>query len=261
MRKPETVPTTIHITHPKAGSSWIDAILRKAFGDQVAPRGRTVAAAVNGDLSKYVFPPNRIYSAMFIGRDEFEAHPELAEARRFIVIRDLRDTLVSYYFSMLHSHPPSEGINKQRNILSELSQEDGFLHCMEAHLPETARIQRSWLESGELVYRYEELLHDDVHLLTDILIDRLALPVSRDSLKQIVLKNRFEVKFKRKLGSEDINSHGRQGAPGNWKRYFTPKITSTFVETFGADLIAAGYEKSPAWADEVLGRGRAEGAG
>src|SRR5690349_6045287 len=99
------VPTLVHVTHAKAGSSWIRDILELVFCEHVAPRGPWVAKETGGDLSKHVFAPNRIYPAMFMTRDELLAHPELRDAPRFFILRDLRDTLVSLYFSLKVSHP------------------------------------------------------------------------------------------------------------------------------------------------------------
>src|SRR6187397_986697 len=93
------VPTLLHITHAKAGSTWIVHLLERLFGRRCAPRGKGVAEATGGDLSRHVFEPGRVYRGMFMRREDVLAHPELADARRFVIIRDLRDTLVSLYFS------------------------------------------------------------------------------------------------------------------------------------------------------------------
>jgi len=53
--------------------------------------------------------------------------------------------------------------------------------------------------------------------------------------------------FGRKLGEEDITSHGRKGTPGDWKNHFTPALRRQFGEKFGDLLIATGYEKDLAW--------------
>jgi hypothetical protein len=242
--------TLIHLTHAKAGSSWIFRILRELFPDRIAPRGRKVAEATGGDLSKHVFESGRIYAAMFMRAEEFDAHPELGDALRFVVIRDLRDTLVSLYFSVKVSHPlDAEGKRqRERETLESLSTEDGLLRIIETQLGGVAELQRSWVGRNELLYRYEELLPRDYTLLRELLMERFRLPISEKSLRAALGKYSFESQYGRKLGEEDASSHGRQGAPGNWRKHFTPRVTEAFEQRFGQVLIDTGYERDLSWA-------------
>jgi Sulfotransferase domain len=244
------VPTLMHITHAKAGSTWINDLLKDLFRRRVAPRGIWVAAARGGDLSKHVFEPGRIYRAMFMTREKFLAHPELREIKRFIVIRDLRDTLVSLFFSLKFSHPVGSGVQTERHrvVLEELGTEEGLLHLLHRQLPGAAAMQASWINQGEILLRYEDLLENSFDLLRETFIGRLRLPVSEAALARAIRRRHFEKVFRRKLGVEDIHSHGRKGLPGDWKNHFTPEIRRQFAEKFGALLIETGYEKDLQWA-------------
>jgi hypothetical protein len=243
--------TLIHLTHAKAGSSWIYHILTDLFPDRIAPRGRLVAEATGGDLSKHVFAAGRVYGAMFMRAGEFDAHPELANALRFVMIRDLRDTLVSLYFSVKISHPlDAEGKKqRERETLQSLSEEEGLLHLVETQLGRVAEVQSSWLGRDELLYRYEDMLPRDYTLLRELLIERFRLPITEKALRRAVGKYSFEALYKRKLGEENTSSHGRQGAPGNWRKHFTPRVSETFAQRFGQLLIDTGYERDLAWAN------------
>jgi len=182
---------------------------------------------------------------------EFDAHSELADALRFVVIRDLRDTLVSLYFSVKISHPlDAEGkMQRNREILTSLNTEEGLLHMMETQLVGAAELQRSWLNRNELLYRYEDLLLRDYTLLRELLVERFRLPITENSLRAALRKCSFQAEFGRKLGQEDEASHGRQGAPGNWRKHFTPRVTTAFAERFGQVLIDTGYERNLSWAN------------
>jgi lipopolysaccharide transport system ATP-binding protein len=240
----------MHITHAKAGSTWINNLFAELFPSRVAPRGRSVAAATDGDLDRHVFAPGRIYRAMFLTREKFLLHPELRDCRRFIVIRDLRDTLVSLYFSMKLSHPhDTKGrAPRHRAELQQLGTEEGLLYLLTNELPGAAAMQRSWLGLDEILLRYEDLLIDGFPLLRKLLLDRFALPVSEASLARAFRRTHFERVYKRKLGEEDVHSHGRKGVPGDWANHFTPAVKRRFAEMFGPLLIATGYEKDDAWA-------------
>jgi hypothetical protein len=247
-RRPATAPfTLIHLTHAKAGSSWIYHVLETCFPEWIAPRGRRVAA--DGDLAKHVFTPGRVYGAMFLSREQFLAHPELAEAKRFVVLRDLRDTLVSLYFSLKISHPlgPDGRTERERAVLTEKDFEGGMRHLMDAQLASVAALQRSWTGSGEVVLRYEDLIVEAEPRLTELFVNQLKLPVSASALVKAIRQHSFESRFRRKLGEEDAASHGRQGAPGNWRKHFTPTLAAEFAAAFGDVLIATGYERDGSW--------------
>ncbi len=248
LAQPRQIHTTIHLTHAKAGSTWLDRIFRQLLGPLVAPRGYTAAREVGFDTSKYVFPPGRFYSAMFLSYEEFLAHPELEHARRFVVLRDPRDTVVSNYFSLKVSHPPDEKgqVAPLRSALEGMNEEEGMLFCMSKMRPLGPR-QLAWWRSGELIYKYEDLIRDDITLLSDLILDQLKLPLSSKRVRKVILENQFEARFKRPLGTVDVNSHGRVGAPGNWRKHFTPPVAAEFIEHFGDALLAGGYEKDHGW--------------
>ena len=244
--KPE-MPTLMHITHPKAGSTWITVVLHELFGESVAPRGRGVAEATGGDLAQHVFEAGRVYPSMFMTREQVLAHPELDGCKRFIVIRDLRDTLAALYFSLKMSLP-SEGQgrgNELRDALNKRDEETGLLYLIDERLGDIAAIQASWLKQGEIVLRYEELLGNSFDLLRDAFIQRLALPVSERALTRAIRCAPIE------RGAPAGKPHGRRSGAPDWRNHFTPKIRARFSEQFGRLLIDAGYENDFAWAQEA----------
>lgn len=241
--------TLVHVTHAKAGSTWIRNLLRELFRTRVTERGRLVASGTGGDLSKHYFSPGKIYPAMFMTREQFLAHPELKNVNRFVVIRDLRDTFVSLYFSLKVSHPPMEDghIAIERDKLQGLTEEEGLLSLIERRGRRVAAIQTSWLNANELVLRYEDIVKNPQGVFEELFLRKLGLPLSRSKLARAVRKVSFETVFRRKLGVEDVKSHGRRGLPGDWRNHFTPKIRERFAERYGEILIATGYENDSAW--------------
>src|SRR4029450_13717756 len=116
--------TLVHITHIKAGSTWVHGLLKNLFVSSVMPGfGRSIfaksgnASASRGendhaqDQPDYLamfremdYEADKVYPAVFITRDEFNTRPEFAEAKRFVMIRDLRDTFTSHYFRLRNTH-------------------------------------------------------------------------------------------------------------------------------------------------------------
>lgn len=91
----------------------------------------------------YAIPRGRIYPTVCISKEELDRLAP-SDSKRVVVIRDLRDALVSAYFSFKHSHPVLEdGMAALRQRLGELNQEASILHLLDDFLPECAKIQLS----------------------------------------------------------------------------------------------------------------------
>lgn len=237
-------PVVVHVTHWKAGSQWIHKILNHCAPELVVP------PRLRQDQFLYwPIQGGKVYPTVYLTKPQYDAVALPPGSRRFVVIRDLRDTLASAYFSMKISHPISEtGLVDLRATLSALSMEDGMLYLMDHWLPGCAAVQTSWLDAGEAVVRYEDLLENDLEILEPLLLDRCGLPVERARLRAAVADCRFQkLTAGRERGEEDIAAHERKGVAGDWTNHFTPRIKRAFKSRFGGLLVASGYEQDLDW--------------
>jgi lipopolysaccharide transport system ATP-binding protein len=241
---PARWPTVLHITHRKAGSQWIHKILSQCAPDRIVPPQLEEA-----QVRYYAIQRGCIYPTVYLSKTELDKIALPSGSRRFVVIRDLRDSLISAYFSFKISHPILEsGMIALRETLCGLSQEDGLLYLLDHFIPDCAALQLSWLDSDDLVLKYEDLLRHDVELLEQALIGHCGMPIPRERLKQVVLANRFEaLTGGRARGNESIASHERKGVAGDWRNHFTPRVKRAFNARFGGLLVAAGYEIDLNW--------------
>ncbi len=240
--KRDKFPVVIHFTHAKAGSTWIDGILRGLFGKRVKPR-----CAGKPDFSGAA---GCIYPAVFMVRDEALSDPAVQTAKRFFIMRDLRDTLISRYFSMRYSHKPDAGgkIEAMRERLRDKTETDGLTEVLnDDGVDKAARIQRSWLGAGEIVLRYEDLIANDVPLLVELFVEKLGLLVTAKEIERVVASQRFDTLYGRKMGEEDVMSHGRKGVAGDWRNHFTRQMAELFHSRYGDLLKDTGYESDAAW--------------
>jgi hypothetical protein len=241
------LPTIFHVTHWKAGSQWVYAILNAVAAERIV----TPEVEVSHFLKDPIIP-GMIYPTVYVPREDFEAIPVPENHIKFFVMRDLRDTLISLYFSLRVSHPlglETEGeidnIKRARRILSDLDEERGLLRTMNV-LSLTANIQRSWVNAGLMVVRYEDFLADEYGQFKKML-DYCQIKVRKKWLRQVVANNSFEIHSGREKGEEDISSHYRKGIAGDWKNYFTDRVEDEFKKRFGAVLITTGYEQDDNW--------------
>jgi lipopolysaccharide transport system ATP-binding protein len=236
-------PTVFHITHWKAGSQWIKALLNGLAYRRVMPN-----LPHQEQLFEQPLRRGAIYAASYVSRPRFEALDVPADHRAFVVIRDLRDALVSYYFSMRYSHPLiTDYVRQRREDLQGVQAEEGMLRLLSGPLTHFARIQRSWLDTGVEIFRYEDLLGDTTAVLRRMA--RIAeLPVSERRIRAVVRLNAFErMSGGRRRGQENPRSFFRKGVAGDWRAHFTPAITRAFKERYGELLVQTGYETDLDW--------------
>jgi Sulfotransferase domain len=238
-----THPTVFHITHHKAGSQWINRIFHALAYD------RLVLPEV--ECKQFLDKPivaGGVYPTVYITREQFDSVPVPKPWHRFVVIRDLRDTLVSLYFSLKHSHPMLTQRNRDRRaIVTDLSVEDGLLFVTENLLAGVAQVQWSWVAAGDELIKYEELLERDEEILARVLLRQCKMNIDPDRFHAVIRENRFEARSGRKPGEEDLQSHERKGIAGDWRNHFTDRIAKSFKDRFGSLLVATGYEKGFNW--------------
>jgi lipopolysaccharide transport system ATP-binding protein len=238
----DPLPALIHVTHQKAGSQWIHRILRDAFpGEVIRPQLNSA------HFTQSKVEQGKIYPTVYLTKDEFDQANLPPQWYRFVIVRDLRDTMVSAYFSIKFSHPTVGEIETWRKMLNDMSEEDGMFWVLEKWLPRVASIQYSWWKSGERLIRYEDLLRNDVGVLKQIIIDEAGWPITPEELEKIVIANRFENITGRQKGVEDIKAHERKGISGDWQNHFTPQVKDAFKALYGGLLVALGYDDDLSW--------------
>jgi len=236
--------TFFHVTHWKAGSQWVRGLLDDAFGRSaiVEPKEN------NRHLFEDKTRPGKVYPCAYLNKLEFDVLDLSEKFRRVVIIRDLRDTLVSWYFSVRNTRLTIGQVEKLRWFLHRLNQEQGLLYMMEVSLPACAYIQRSWLEAGEQVMKFEEFMLNPVAALDRFLRVFWGLDVPQPALLNLAERHSFK-KYSggRAPGQEDPKSHYRKGTHGDWRQYFTPRVLDLFKARYADLLILAGYEKDDQW--------------
>jgi len=238
------MPTIFHITHWKAGSQWINKILHDCLPYHIVEPQVDEVQFLDQPLQL-----GKVYPTVYVTKEQFDSVrlPSLWE--RFVIIRDLRDSLISAYFSIKVSHPLIDPrIEKWRRQVNQLSREEGLIYLIEEWLPYSLRIQKSWAASREKLIRYEDLLEKDSQILQKVLLVDCKLPVSRDKLESAISANRFRVLTKgRERGTEDITAHERKGISGDWRNYFSQRLKEVFKQRTGDLLMRLGYENDHNW--------------
>ena len=238
-------PTVFHITHYKAGSQWVYQLL-----DSLAP-GRIILPQPSAAhvLAQPVIG-GMIYPTAYVTREQFERLKQPGRHVKFVVIRDLRDTLVSWYFHLTKNQSEQDRAfrDRTRDHVNPLSVQEGMGFVMRAPLLLVARIQQSWIGNGAPIFRYEDMLERPEEQLGWIL--RICeMETSSEEIRRVVAHNSFErMSGGRPRGNEEVSSFFRKGVAGDWKNYISGSLAKEFDERFGDLLITTGYESDHNWA-------------
>ncbi|GIW74720.1 MAG: hypothetical protein KatS3mg103_1242 [Phycisphaerales bacterium] len=244
-------PTVFHITHWKSGSQWVRGVLSRLEPDRVIVPKADMSDVADGQLR-----PGGIYTPVYMATQWFDSQVTRDGHQRFVVvIRDLRDAAVSWYFSVKHSHKPinlksaDDLMQDYRQRFNELDVERGLLLVVQERLAAFANIQQTWMrvpESDRLLVRYEDLIADE-HAAFNRIFDYAGLEPDQAKRRAAIEAESFQARTGRNRGQEQIDAHHRKGVAGDWRNHFTRPVAEAFKEKFGQVLIETGYEKDLNW--------------
>ena len=229
---------TLLAEYPKSGGSWV---------------GEMLSAALN-----VPFPRNKL---PVLGSQILHGHymPNGRPENTYVVVRDGRDVMVSYYYHCFFENEHFNGglVERTRRILDIKTPEN-----IEENLPRFieslftrklfpkftwSEFVTSWIEIDGYVLKYEDLLADAPGVLQSAIKSVAGIDVPSQVLEDISERYSFQNMSKRKPGVENTNSFMRKGIAGDWKNSFSNESRSVFDHYAGKELIKLRYEKDRSW--------------
>jgi hypothetical protein len=193
------------------------------------------------------FPERTIITPLYIDFENYRTIPKPGPSRAFFVVRDPRDVLVSWYFSIRYSHPSVGVVEGVRDALSDMPVKEGLLYCIDAL--ETKGVfptLRSWAAASSSdikLVRFEDLFGSNNFEAVRRLFKWCDIRMPDSVLSKLLDEFSFErISGGRKRGQEDISSNYRRGIPGNWKELFDRDIHAKFNDVTGNLVSELGYE-------------------
>ena len=230
-------PTVFHVTHWKAGSQWVRGVLEEAAAGRIVP-----PLPGQGHVFGNPIVAGGVYTPVYASEGQLRAVvPAGMDQRTFVVVRDPRDTLVSWYYSLRYSHGDDWAtVPEVREILEAVDPVDGLAILLRGELYDAVNIQMTWLEAGARMFRYEDLLRDELGGFREIL-QFCEIEVGEERLREIVAKHSFERASGRKRGDADPKSIMRKGEAGDWRNHFPDRLTWMYRTLFGEATVRLGY--------------------
>lgn len=248
-------PSVIHFSFNKAATQYIKAILKRC----AIEKGMT-----NLELNAYSFNSNFPYlqdlteEAMAKYKPIFKQRGYLygpfgrrvkgvdpSNHKIVLVVRDPRDLLVSYYYSMGYSHtiPPEDGnkyaaFMQRRQKVQETSIDDFVLEDADRILG-IYQSYEPWLadqNTSLYITKYEDMVKDFAPWLSGLL-NYCEFDISRDLWKALITENEMK-----KPSKENLNSHIRKGVSGDYKEKLKPETIEVLNGKLQEMLTTLDYE-------------------
>ena len=241
---------------PKSGTTWVEKMLSSfpGFHELLIPEvaGHELATGGSHDFELPDGMFDRFRDMLVLTKMHCHGSAHNAEVlhkagvRYVVLFRDLRDVAVSNYFYVKNTpwHPEYPQYHGR-------TVQEGLITFAERTLPAYVDWVRSWQANRDpersLVFRYEELLGDDLGCLRQM-AELFELPADENELAAIAERNSFKaMSGGRDRGQESGTSFQRKGQAGDWKNHFTPEITAAYKDVLGEFLIEFGYEGGTDW--------------
>ena len=230
---------------PKAGSQWAKALFDHDL--VVAATGLATYPTLvfhTGQRPRTRFPAYCFVPDLFVSYPEYCAIDKPAPYRTFYLVRDPRDMVVSWYFSMRDSHRVFGPIADVRQRLLSSSLHEGLLFGIEYLGPQLAAM-KTWLgvpDPEVALFRLEDIRDDPerevgrllTHCNVDVGEDAFAA-LLRDTSRAELQKRDLE---RRAAGEE---SHYRR-EPSEHAKYFEPAHDKMFRDLTGDLVERLGYD-------------------
>ena len=237
-------PLYIVTEHPKSGGTWVSQMV--------------------AEYLRVPFPRNRM---PIWGSQVMHTHDIGLEGQKyiFVVLRDGRDVMVSYYYHSLFYNDlyNARHVDRVRQRIQFDDHEDiranlsRFIDLLndKGHYPRLTwrDFTEYWLERGDVGFlRYERLLADCMAEMTQAVEKVIGKKVDQDRLAPIIERFSFANQAKRMAGEDVKTSWLRKGIAGDWKNVFSREAAVTFDRLAGETLIRAGYEPDHSWVEGVI---------
>lgn len=209
-------------TVQKTGSQWVKALLNDSEIRALTKLKRFPQHRYEFNEFKARFPRGTFVPGLYVSYDLYE---EIHKPRNFkvcYVMRDPRDIIVSWYFSMRDTHGEMGKVKKYREDLKKLDLDAGLHYCIEAFSMKLMAM-RTWANNQHdpnlIILKFEELTQNPAIELRRLL-DFMNVEHHQCDIEKIV-KNYSKETMRNKdiLKRNSEKSHYRSDNSG-YRKYF-----------------------------------------
>lgn len=237
-------PSILHFSVNKSATQYVKSILKECAAannltnvgihDYAFKSDFPYLNKLSGDEMcqyQHIFKPQGYTYSVFGGM--IDGILDLNQYLVVLMVRDLRDVLVSEYYSVAYSHvPPTDGGDKYETFLKDRqfartsTVDEYVINRCDTVYRTYDRYRHLLLDVHPNVYvtKYEDMIADFKTWLT-ALVDYCQLNLSDELLENLVAQNNAL-----RPTSENVKKHIRKGKAGDYKEKLKPE-TITYIES------------------------------
>lgn len=192
------------------------------------------------------FPVHKIVSPLYITQEGYNSIPKPEKYKSVCIVRDPRNVLVSWYFSIRDTHAVMGKIAQHRNYLKKVDVSEGLLYSMK-YLNEFGLFDalKSWTDIQTdvnlRVYRFEDITGVEQRKFLGGLLKHCEIYLNVQEYDELLKKYSF-VSMRKSHLRNDGKSHYRSNDSDGWMEYFDSSLQNAFKKST-ADLVERmGYE-------------------
>ena len=245
-RKPQ-YDTIYHVSLQKSGSQWLKAVfddkeIRDLTNLTTYPQHRYEWTEFHKKFPKKSFVPGLYIS--------YQLYEEIEKPDRYItmyVLRDPRDLIISWYYSMKYSHGLMGKVHKHRSNLIKLTEDEGIFYCID-HFQLKLSYMKDWVlnckDSNVVFLKFEDLIKDPDEVLYNF-FTKNGYKIEKDKLSKILSNYTKEAMRNRELARESQKNsnqlHYRKKS-SRWQDVFSDEHIAYFNKLNGDIVQILGYE-------------------
>jgi hypothetical protein len=236
------------VTMHKAGSVFVDQVLSKLTHSAGFDHVDLARQAFHTGALEHLYCVARAHELSRLGcyfgpfRGSYvRKMPGIERLRLVVQVRDPRDCIVSFYYSVKHSHPPPAPgpaqVNYERiRAVTQSADLDLFARRRARDYAVRMQVLRRMLQSTQdrIVLRYEDMVSDPLKWLSS-LCEFLRVDLSPHVADWVSAETCADGLV------EDVSRHRRQVRPGDFRRKLSPTMQGHLTRVLQPHLDAFGY--------------------
>jgi hypothetical protein len=235
------------LTMQKSGSQWV----RQIFNDR---RLKSKTKLLEYPQHRYElnefhqkFPIGTFVPGLYMSYDLYEEIKKPTQYKTICIIRDPRDIVISWYFSMLKTHKLMGKVGKYRSVLKEKSFDDGIHYCID-ELSIKFMAMRTWINNSDddnmIFIKFEDLVHKSKDTFTKIFM-KCGINISEQEIENILNEYSKDRMRKKDLATrkDKSESHYRKKSSKHVD-YFKEEHYKHFYNVTGNLIDILGYKRN-----------------
>lgn len=234
------------LTMQKSGSQWIKRVLndkrvKKKSNLYLYPQHRYEWNQFHEKFPRGVFVPG-----LYMSYDLYEEIKKPKNHKTLCIMRDPRDIVISWYFSMLKTHALMGKVGRYRKALKNMDIDEGLHYCID-ELSIKFIAMRTWINNKNdknlYIIRFEDLTKDPDEAFKKI-FKYLNININESEIRKINKKYSKENMRKKDLENRQDKSDSHYRIKGSkHSDYFKERHYEHFYNVSGDLVTALGYEK------------------